>query len=149
MFYPGEDIPFNNLAPLTDGTITISRPDFYDGSRPERLDRRVREEIGPYIKPSTGNAPLLPNLFGSRVDVAKRQACYDGAIGARAMLHARSYADGDAVEHDCNAYTITSTYHDGQLKVYTTYPTPHNYHMTQPRTFAESHPELVSLRITY
>jgi len=42
----GEDVPFNNLAPLTDGTTTIPRPDFYDGVHPEQLDRRVREEVG-------------------------------------------------------------------------------------------------------
>ncbi|KAI9859913.1 MAG: hypothetical protein M1830_006246, partial [Pleopsidium flavum] len=147
----GEDIPFNNLAPLTDGTISIPRPDFYDGSRPGQLDRRVREEIGPYITPSTGNAPLLPNFFAEekgpkgRADVAKRQACYDGAIGERAMLHARSYVSGDDVAYDGNAYTITSTYQSGTstFTMYTVHPTqPTNpdgrpdYHMTQLRSFA-------------
>lgn len=37
------------------------------------------------------------------------------AIGAGAMLHTRSYASGDDMEHDGNAHTITSTYHDGRL----------------------------------
>lgn len=41
-----------------------------------------------------------------RTDVVKRRACYDGAIGARAMLHARSYAHGGTMEYDGNAYTI-------------------------------------------
>jgi len=54
------------------------------------------------------------------------------------MLHARSYANGGAVECDGNAYTVTSTYNNGNLIMYTTHPTqPANldsnpsYHMTQ------------------
>ncbi|KAJ9656080.1 hypothetical protein H2201_008652 [Coniosporium apollinis] len=145
-----ENIKYTNLAPLTDGTITAPKPDFYDGVRPEQLDRRVRNELGRYIVPSKNlSTPALPNFFveakgpdGSAA-VAKRQACYDGAIGARAMLYTRSYASGDDMEYDGNAYTITSTYHDGTLKMYTTHPTQPaepdgnpNYHMTQLRTFA-------------
>lgn len=60
----GEDIPFNNLAPLTNGTITIPRPDFYDGARPEQLDRRVQGEIRNYIVPlKISSIPALPNFF--------------------------------------------------------------------------------------
>ncbi|KAL2353073.1 hypothetical protein BJ546DRAFT_984680, partial [Cryomyces antarcticus] len=41
------------------------------------------------------------------------------------MLHARSYASGDDMEYDSNAYTITSTYYNstGTLMMYTTHPT--------------------------
>ncbi|KAK4941007.1 hypothetical protein LTR66_014851 [Elasticomyces elasticus] len=82
-----------------------------------------------YEKKSGRSAPVVPNFFTEgkgpkgRTDVAKRQACYDGAIGARAMLHARSYANGGAMVYDGNAYTITSTYHDGVLRMYTTHHT--------------------------
>ncbi len=41
---------------------TIS--DFYDGSEPASLHKRVREELGHYIVPSTNeSAPCLPNFF--------------------------------------------------------------------------------------
>lgn len=146
-----EDITFYNIAPLTDGTITKPKPDLYDGSRPEQLDRWVREELGPYIVPSTiGNAPMLPNFFAEakgpqgRADIARRQACYDGAIGERTMLHARSYVSGADAVYDGNAYTITSTYQSGTgtLTMYTVHPTqPANpggkpdYHMTQINTW--------------
>ncbi|TKA64436.1 hypothetical protein B0A49_10134 [Cryomyces minteri] len=147
-----EDVMYTNLAPLTDGTITAPMPDFYDGALPQQLDRRVRNELGQYIVPSKNfSTPALPNFFAEAkgpdgsAAVAKRQACYDGAIGARGMLHARSYASGDDMEYDGNAYTITSTYHNstGTLMMYTTHPTQPaesggkpDYHMTQLRSFA-------------
>ncbi|KAK5020591.1 hypothetical protein LTR60_000378 [Cryomyces antarcticus] len=144
-----EDIMYTNLAPLTDGTITAPKPDFYDGARLEQLDRRVRNALGRYIVPSKNfSNPALPNFFAEAkgpdgsAAVAKRQACYDGAIGARGMLHARSYASGDDMEYDGSAYTITSTYHDGTLKMYTTHSTQPaepdgmpGYHMTQLNTW--------------
>ena len=55
---------FTNLEPLTDGTLVDAEPDFYDGARPEEIDKRVRDELGSYIIPSTHqHAPCLPNLF--------------------------------------------------------------------------------------
>ncbi|KAK5142581.1 hypothetical protein LTR04_002181 [Oleoguttula sp. CCFEE 6159] len=140
---------YTNLAPLTDGTITAPKPDFYDGALPEQLDRRVRNALGRYIVPSKNfSNPALPNFFAEAkgpdgsAAVAKRQACYNGAIGARGMLHARSYVSGDDLQCDGNAYTITSTYHNGHLQMYTTHPiqpaepdgTP-GYHMTQLNTW--------------
>lgn len=140
-----KNVQYTNLKALTDGTITTPQPDFYDGARPERLDRRVRDELHPYIVPSNNHShPALPNFFvevkgpsGNPV-VAKRQACYDGAVGARGILHAHSYASGGAMEYDGNAYSITSTYYDGTLRIYTTHPTQPAepggnplYHMTQ------------------
>ncbi|KAK5015217.1 hypothetical protein LTR60_002980, partial [Cryomyces antarcticus] len=133
------------------GTITAPMPDFYDGALPQQLDRRVRNELSQYIVPSKNfSTPALPNFFAEAkgpdgsAAVAKRQACYDGAIGARGMLHARSYASGDDMEYDGNAYTITSTYHNstGTLMMYTTHPTQPvesdgkpGYHMTQLNTW--------------
>ncbi|KAL2373019.1 hypothetical protein RJZ57_002504 [Blastomyces gilchristii] len=52
--------------------------------------------------------------------VATRQACYDGALGARGMHALQSYQQGEPT-YDNNAYTLTSTYHGGQLKLYTTH----------------------------
>lgn len=71
--------------------------------------------------------------------MAKRQACYDGAIGARGV---HEYLSLRAVDphmiYDNNAYALTSIYHNGNLKIYTTHPSPssdpeasHEYLMTQ------------------
>jgi hypothetical protein len=75
-----------------------AKPDFYDGAPAGQLDQRVRSELSGYIIPSTQHtAPILPDFFvegkgphGSTA-VAKRQALYDGTLGARAMLQLQSY----------------------------------------------------------
>ncbi len=85
-------IPFTNLDPLTDGTLKPGNPDVYYGACPEQLRREVRDELGGRIIPSTQHdLPMAPNFFletkgpdGSAA-VAKRQACYNGALGARGM----------------------------------------------------------------
>ena len=118
------DVLFTNLDSLTNDMLTAAKPDLYYGARPEQLDRRVREELSGHIIPSTqDHLPIAPNFFlaakgpdGSAA-VAKRQACYDGALGARGMHSLQSYDQGEPV-YDNNTYTITSTYHDGQLKMY-------------------------------
>ena len=141
-----ENLLFGNLKHLTDGSITRAKPDFYDGSRPADLNKQIREELGPYIVPSTNTAaPCLPNFFtegkgpNRNTAVCKRQALYDGALGARGMHELRSYADPETA-YDNNAYTITSTYHGGTgaLKLYSTHLTPSmspeisiEYRMTQ------------------
>ncbi len=145
------ELPFGNLEPLTDGTLVDAKPDFYDGARPAQIDRQIRAELGSYITPSTQQqAPALPNFFteakgpdGSAA-VAKRQACYDGALGARGMRSLQTYgAENIKTIFDNNAYTITSTYHNGHLQMYTTHLTQltdhensPEYHMTQLNAFA-------------
>ncbi|KAI9779878.1 MAG: hypothetical protein M1816_003325 [Peltula sp. TS41687] len=42
-----------NWEPLTDGTLTIPKPDAYDGANPAQIDRRIREQLGSHIIPST------------------------------------------------------------------------------------------------
>lgn len=127
-----EDLPFRNLKDLTDGSISKAQPDFYDGSRPSELKKRVREDLGPFIVPSTNkSAPCLPNFFAEgkgpngSAPIAKRQAVYDGALGARGVNKLQSYVDPE-LTHDNIAYTITSTYHGGTgtLSLYTTHLTP-------------------------
>jgi hypothetical protein len=140
---------FTNLDHLTDGTLAPGNPDIYYGARPEQLNRRVRNELSGHIIPSTqDDLPIAPNFFlaakgpdGSAA-VAKRQACYDGALGARGMHSLQSYGQENS-SHDNNAYTISTIYHDGTLKMYTSYPTqptnpgsPPEYHMHQLRSFA-------------
>ena len=140
----GMNRTFGNLAPLTDGSIVDAKPDIYYGAAPQQLDVRVRKDLGSYVVPSTDlSASILPNHFTEgkgpkgTADVAKRQAMYDGAVGARAMHHFQSYGHVEPV-YDDNAYTITSSYSNGLLQMYTTHPTaPTNpggqpeYHMNQ------------------
>jgi hypothetical protein len=121
---------FGNLYLLMDGTIVPANPDFFYGARPEQLDRRICDELSDYIIPSTmEDKPMAPNFYleakgpdGSAA-VARRQACYDGAVGARGLQSLQSYRQNRPV-YDNNAYTITSIYHNGQLQMYTTYITP-------------------------
>ena len=121
-------IAFTNLDHLTDGTLKPGNPDLYYGARPEQIVRRVRSDLNTQIQPTTqDDSPIAPNFFlaakgpdGSGA-VAKRQACYDGALGARGLHRLQSYGQKD-LHYDGNAYTITSSYSDGQLKMYTSHP---------------------------
>ncbi|KAI9731016.1 MAG: hypothetical protein M1834_005479 [Cirrosporium novae-zelandiae] len=148
IFYD-EDTLFRNLKPFADGIVN-ARPDLYDGARVDQLNWQVRKELNSYIIPSTQRqAPILPNFFteGKGVDgsptVAKRQAFYDGTLGARAMLQLQSY--GNNLNYDNNAYTIVSTYHDGTLKLFTIHPT----RSTDPGRFTDYHMnQLSSLSLT-
>ncbi|OAQ58281.1 hypothetical protein VFPPC_12599 [Pochonia chlamydosporia 170] len=124
------EIPFTNLEHLTDGTLVPGNPDLYYGARPEQLHRTVRRELSNYIIPSTQHdLPIVPNyLFQAKgpdgsLSVATRQASYDGALGARAFHCLQSYKQPEP-KYDNNAYTLTSLYHGGQLKMYTTHPIP-------------------------
>ena len=143
-----ENFYFGNLKDLTDGSITKARPDFYDGSYPAELHKDIREELGPYIVPSTNTAaPCLPNFFtegkGPKglTDVGKLQALHDGALGARGICETQSYIDPETA-HDNKAYVITSTYQGGSgaLKLYTVHRTlstnpnrEYEFRMTQLR----------------
>lgn len=131
--YSEQDVLFNNLRPITDGSIVKAKPDKYDGARASEINKDVRAELDNFIMPSTDrNVPVLPNFFveakgpsGSGA-VGKRQACYDGALGARAMHEMQAYATGDRVL-DNKAYTITSTFQGGSgggsLTLYSIHPT--------------------------
>lgn len=144
-----QNLLFTKLNPIANNTIVDAKPDFYDGARLEDIDKQVRRDLGPFIIP-TGHrtAPVAPNFFleakapkgGS--DVSKRQACYNGALGARAMHKLQSYKQDEPV-YDGNPYTITSTYHagTGTLQMYTTHLTQSTdgtpeYHTTQVRSLA-------------
>lgn len=117
-----KNIVFGNLKPLTHCNFVGAKPDSYDGARPAQMHRQIREELGSYITPSSQQqAPALANFFtevkgpdGSAA-VVKRQACYDGALGARVMHNPQLL--GHQPIYDKNAYSIISTYHDGTLKM--------------------------------
>ena len=124
-----ENLRFGSLKDLTDGSITKAQPDFYDGACPEDLNAQIREELGPYIVPSTNTAaPCLPNFFTEGKgpkglpDVCKMQALYDGVVGERGTLELSSCHDPETAQYNI-AHTITSTYHGGtgDLTIYSTH----------------------------
>jgi hypothetical protein len=49
------------------------------------------------------------------------QACYAGAIGARGIHALQGYGQAEPT-YDNKAYTFSSTYHDGTLKMYSHHP---------------------------
>jgi hypothetical protein len=132
--YYAADRKFNHLEPLTDDLPT-AQPDLYDGAYPQQIDRSVRRDLGKHIVPSNNTSlPAAPNFFlegksaGGRADVAKRQACHDGAIGARAMHSLQNYQSA-VPKYDGKAYSYSSTYHQGTatLQLYA-------HHLTPPKT---------------
>lgn len=131
-------VPFTNLDPLTDGSITSGSPDRYYGARPKKLNRLIRNQLRGTIVPSTQeDLPMAPNFFleakgpdGSD-SVARIQATYDGALGARGIQSLQSYGKSEPL-YDDNAYTITSTYHGSTLIMYSSHPTKPIGHSNHP-----------------
>ncbi|KAK7413993.1 hypothetical protein QQX98_007104 [Neonectria punicea] len=120
---------FENLYQLTDGSLVAANPDECYGARPEQLHQEVRDKLGDFIVPSTGkDVPIAPSFFleakGPRgtLVVARLQACYDGALGARGIHNLRVYGSPGLHNYDNNAYTITATFLAGTLKLYATHP---------------------------
>ncbi|OAP59568.1 hypothetical protein AYL99_06866 [Fonsecaea erecta] len=129
---------FNHLTPLAD-VLPQPKPDLYDGAYPQQINRRVRRDLGMQIVPCNNTSlPAAPNFFlegkseGGRADVAKRQACHDGAVGARAMHSLQNYQSAEPL-YDGNAYSLSATYHQGTgtLQLYA-------HHLTPPKTPGES-----------
>ncbi len=139
-------IPYNNLKSF-DEDLSVPVPDMYDGAPPSAIHPRVRADLGKQIIPSTNTSrPAAPNFFlegkspQARSDVAKRQALYDGAVGARAMHSLQNYK-AEEPTYDDKAYSFSSTFHNGLLKIYAIHPTQPavpggnpDYHMTQVRS---------------
>ncbi|KAG5289101.1 hypothetical protein I7I48_08341 [Histoplasma ohiense] len=109
------------------------------------FDRSVRNQLNDHIIPSTDDSlPMAPNFFleakgpDDSAAIARIQACYDGALGARDIQSIQSYGQ-DIPVYDNKAYTIMATYHDGTLKLYTSHP-------TQP-TCLGNHPKYIMTQI--
>lgn len=141
------DMIFNHLEPLTDGTLPSAKPDFSYGALSGQLNPVISTKLGGFIAPGP-DIPLVPNFFlevkgpNGSAAVKTLQACYDGALGARAMHQLQNYGQEEEPIYDGKSYTFSSTYHDGQLKLYThhlTAPTTcggqPEYHMTQLDTW--------------
>lgn len=129
----GPDIRFANLTKLMTGRDHKAKPDIWYGARPEQIDPSIRDNkaLGVYIVPSvTGSRPCAPNFFievkgpkGSN-EVAENQACFDGAVGARGMHKLQTY-NQQVPMYDRRAYTLSTTYHSGILRIYA-------HHLDQP-----------------
>jgi hypothetical protein len=148
-----KNIMFTELEPITNEKATKPKPDFFDSSRLEDVDTRVLKERYMYssiVPTKHPRVPVAPNFFleAKRHDgcaaVMKRQACYDGAYGTRAM-HSLQNSGRENFVYDNNAYTLSSTYHAGTstLHLYahhSTAPTTSGdrpeYHMTQLQAHA-------------
>ena len=127
--YRSGGYPFANLAPMTDGALVPAHPDRFFGAYPGQVNLRIRKELSNTIVPSRNTThPIVPNLFleakgpTGTPAVVDRQACYNGAIGARGVLALQWYQQENP-EYDNNAYTISVTYIHGTLSLYTTHPT--------------------------
>ena len=115
-----------NWAPLvSDAELVTPQPDHYDGIRAGPENKLLRQYLDKIIVPAA-DAPFLPNFFieakaprGS-MDIATRQAVYDGAFGARAMHFTRNTGnfDGNFDDFDSKSYTFSATYASGVLKLY-------------------------------
>ena len=138
--YVSRGILFTYLNHLTGNPLVPENPDIYYGARPEQLDRHVHNELSGDIVPSTqDDLPILPNFFlaakgpDSSAAVAKRQACYDNALGARGINSLLSYEQKNHTRG--NAYCFTSTYHNRTLKIYTS----HRAQLTSPESLPKYH----------
>jgi hypothetical protein len=75
-----------------DSTIVPANLDLFYSACLKQLDQRIRDKLSNYIILSTiKDKPTAPNFYleakgldGSAA-VAKRQACYDSAVGARGL----------------------------------------------------------------
>ncbi|KAL9607367.1 MAG: hypothetical protein Q9167_007713 [Letrouitia subvulpina] len=117
-----------NWAPLISANLVIPQPDFFDGAEQSAADSTLRQVLDAVIVPSTSSdSPFLPNFFAevkpskAAADVAYRQALYDGAFGARAMHHLKSYGNDETIDE--NAYTLTTTYVNNKLEIFAHYIT--------------------------
>ena len=142
-----QDVLFTEFAPITDKKKRVKpKPDFFDGARFDELSQEVRDDavIGSTVIPTRHRSvPIAPNFYmevkgqiGSDI-VAQRQACYDGSYGARAMHALQNYGHPEPI-YDGNAYTYSSTYQSGTLKIFAHHVTAPKilggrpeYHMTQ------------------
>ncbi|OAA36096.1 hypothetical protein NOR_07702 [Metarhizium rileyi] len=147
-----QDFKSKNTQPITSTKAVKPKPDLFDGAFLEDINKDVRDDpaLRPKIIPTKHHSlPVASNFFmevkgpDGNASVAQRQACYDGAYGARAM-HALQNHGKAQLEYDENAYAYSSTYHPatGTLQLYAhhvigpadTGGRP-GYHMTQLDTW--------------
>ncbi|KAL7917158.1 hypothetical protein ACQKWADRAFT_61989 [Trichoderma austrokoningii] len=136
-----QNVLFTELTPITDKTAVKPKPDFFDGALLNDLNQVIKNDQGvrsTVIPTKHATVPVAPNFYmeakgpGGSAAVAQRQACYDGAHGARAMHALQNYGEAEPT-YDGNAYAFSSIYHagTGTLQLYA-------HHATAPTTPGES-----------
>jgi hypothetical protein len=135
-----QDVLFTELTPMTTKDVAKPKPDLFDGANLQDVDemggdRQDERSLYPVIIPTKyPTVPVAPSFFirAKRPDgsaaMVQRQACYDGAYGPRAMHSLQNYGEDEPI-YDGNAYTYSSTYHGGLLKLYV-----YTHHVTAPTT---------------
>ncbi|CEJ91863.1 hypothetical protein VHEMI07551 [[Torrubiella] hemipterigena] len=138
-------IPFTNFDHLTNSTLVASSPDLFYGARPEQLDGNIRKELNGLVIPSTKHAlPIAPNVFlqakgpNTFLPGALLQACYNGALGARAMHSLQSYGQPTRF-YDNKAYVLSWVYHCGTLRLFTVHPLPPPAELGGQLSFVTTH----------
>ena len=145
-----QDVLFTELSPIAGEMMKKPKPGFFDGARLSDFSQEVRDDevIRSTVIPTKHRSvPIVPNFYmvvkgpdGTSIR-ALRQACYVGSYGARAMHALQNYGVPEPM-YDGNAYTYSSTYIDGALKIFAHHVTAPKilggrpeYHMTQLRAF--------------
>ena len=116
-----------------------AKPDYLEGLPSDSGTRLLRQQLKPYVAPLE-DGPCLPNFFlelkgpVGTIECAKRQALYDGTLGARGMLCARRAATDR--EFDNIAQTFSGIYASDNLRLYAHWVTQpqgvnsdYHYHM--------------------
>ena len=147
-----EEVSFKVRSLLEPG-VGVFKPDYCDGEDPEDLKPEVRTTFRDTIISSCGTTQrALANYFieikgpGGKEDVARRQAMYTGAIGARATHDIRCYIHSKTCDDEV-VRSITATYmtpkRRGILKLYAVYASTSenredslDYHMVKLRSLA-------------
>jgi len=110
-------------SPLTPANFVPGNPDRTYGSRPEKLNKSVRDRLGKLILPTTAQDILCPNFVvhvkgpEGKQKTAEIQAVYDGALAARGMEALWEFAN-PGENHAPIARTLTCTFSDGVLKMF-------------------------------
>ncbi|GAB1729058.1 hypothetical protein NU195Hw_Modified_127t1 [Hortaea werneckii] len=112
-----------NSVTTTNGTYPTPKPDFYDGARPEQLERKILEELSGLVVPSRReDYPIAPNFFmeakgpEGNQSLADRQIYYDLAAGERAQAALLAYQQSSSDQRSLDR-TLGFTYVGGTLKL--------------------------------
>ncbi|KAI3401848.1 hypothetical protein diail_8226 [Diaporthe ilicicola] len=117
-------VKLSNLRPLLPANLVPGCPDRVYGARLDNLDKSVRDRLDELIIPTAHRDVLCPNFVvhikgeDGTLQVAERQAVYDGALVARGMDYLWEAGSSDDQDHHYRARTITCTFADGVLRMY-------------------------------